>query len=263
MEVIIARSTETAVKLTSAILADGIRTKPNLVLGLTVGRTLSGVYAELGRMHRQEYLDFSLVRSFNLSEYIGLGPEHPNSCRRFMNYHLFNNVNIDKRNTFLPDGLAEDEETECERYDASIREFGGIDIQLLGIGRDGHIGMNEPLSSLASRTRAKSLTPETMEQIAPAFSHPEDVPRRAFSMGVGTILEAKNILLLATGGEKAKVLSEAVEGPVSSMVTASALQMHPHVVVVADEDAGAELKGRKYYDWVFQNEPKWAAYRSI
>jgi len=263
MEVIVSRSTESAVKLAATILADGIRAKPNLVLGLATGRTMEAVYVELARMHRQEYLDFSLVPTFNLDEYIGLGPDNRNSYRYYMNYNLFNNVNIDKRNTHLPNGLAEDVEAEGERYDQAIRESGGVDIQLLGLGRDGHIGFNEPLSSLASRTRAKSLTPETIEQNSPLFEHPEDMPRRAFTMGVGTILEARNILMLVTGKEKADILAQAVEGPITSMITASALQMHPHVVVVTDEEAGAKLKGRKYYDWVFQNEPKWAAYRKI
>ena len=263
MEVIVARSTESAVKLASTIMADAIRAKPNLVLGLASGRTMEAVYVELARMHRQEYLDFSLVRTFNLDEYIGLGPDHRNSYRYYMNYNLFNNVNIDKRNTHLPNGLAEDTELESVQYDQAIREAGGIDIQLLGIGRDGHIGFNEPLSSLASRTRAKCLTPQTIEQNSPLFEHPEDMPRRAFTMGVGTILEARNILMLVTGESKADVVAQAVEGPVTSMITASALQLHPHVIVVADEAAAAKLQGRAYYDWVFQNEPKWAAYRNI
>lgn len=214
-------------------------------------------------MHRQEYLDFSLARTFNLDEYIGLGPDNCNSHRYYMNYHLFNNVNIDKRNTFFPDGLAVDQEAEGLRYDMAIKETGGIDVQLLGLGRDGHIGFNEPLSSLASRTRPKALTPETIEQNSSLFEHPEDMPRRAYTMGVGTILEARNILMLVTGQAKAEILAKAVEGPVTSMITASALQLHPRAVVVTDEEAASALKGRKYYDWVFQNEPKWAAYRNI
>ena len=256
MEVIIRPTTESAVKLTATIIADALRAKPNAVLGLATGRTMETVYGELGRMHRQEYLDFSLARSFNLDEYIGLGPDNKNSYRYYMNYHLFNNIH-------LPNGLAEDVEGEGDRYEQAIREAGGIDIQLLGIGRDGHIGFNEPLSSLASRTRAKSLTPETYEQNSPLFDRPEDMPKRAFTMGVGTILDARNILMLVTGQEKAQILAAAVEGPVTSMISATALQLHPHAVVIVDEEAGAQLKGRKYYDWIFQNEPKWAAYRHI
>jgi glucosamine-6-phosphate deaminase len=263
MEVIIRPTTASAVKLTATILANALRAKPNAVLGLATGRTMEAVYAELAQMYRNEYLDFSLARTFNLDEYIGLGPENKNSYRYYMNYQLFNNINIDKRNTHLPNGLAEDIETEGERYEQAIREAGGIDIQLLGIGRDGHIGFNEPLSSLASRTRAKSLTPETYAQNSPLFERPEDMPKRALTMGVGTILDSRNVLMLVTGREKAEILAAAVEGPVTSMISASALQLHPHAVVVVDEEAGSLLKGREYYDWIFQNEPKWTSYRAI
>lgn len=263
MEVIIRPTTASAVKLTATILANALRAKPNAVLGLATGRTMEAVYAELAQMYRNEYLDFSLARTFNLDEYIGLGPENKNSYRYYMNYHLFNNINIDKRNTHLPNGLADDIETEGERYEQAIREAGGIDIQLLGIGRDGHIGFNEPLSSLASRTRAKSLTPETYAQNSPLFERPEDMPKRALTMGVGTILDSRNVLMLVTGREKAEILAAAVEGPVTSMISASALQLHPHAVVVVDEEAGSVLKGREYYDWIFQNEPKWTSYRAI
>ncbi len=263
MEVIIRPTTASAVKLTATILANALRAKPNAVLGLATGRTMEAVYSELAQMYRNEYLDFSLARTFNLDEYIGLGPENKNSYRYYMNYHLFNNINIDKRNTHLPNGLAEDIESEGERYEQAIREAGGIDIQLLGIGRDGHIGFNEPLSSLASRTRAKSLTPETYAQNSPLFERPEDMPKRAMTMGVGTILDSRNVLMLVTGKEKAEILAAAVEGPVTSMISASALQLHPHAVVVVDEEAGALLKGREYYDWIFQNEPKWTSYLAI
>ncbi|MGE4564815.1 MAG: glucosamine-6-phosphate deaminase [Victivallaceae bacterium] len=263
MEVIIRPTTASAVKLTATILANALRAKPNAVLGLATGRTMEAVYAELAQMYRNEYLDFSLARTFNLDEYIGLGPENKNSYRYYMNYQLFNNINIDKRNTHLPNGLAEDIESEGERYEQAIREAGGIDIQLLGIGRDGHIGFNEPLSSLASRTRAKSLTPETYAQNSPLFERPEDMPKRALTMGVGTILDSRNVLMLVTGKEKAEILAAAVEGPVTSMISASALQLHPHAVVVVDEEAGSLLKGREYYDWIFQNEPKWTSYRAI
>ena len=241
MEVIVARSTESAVKLASTIMADAIRAKPNLVLGLASGRTMEAVYVELARMHRQEYLDFSLVRTFNLDEYIGLGPDHRNSYRYYMNYNLFNNVNIDKRNTHLPNGLAEDTELESAMYDQAIKEAGGIDIQLLGIGRDGHIGFNEPLSSLASRTRAKCLTPETIEQNSPLFEHPEDMPRRAFTMGIKSIMQARNILLIVNGEAKADILCRALTGPVTPDVPASVLQLHPSVTVVGDAAALSKL----------------------
>jgi len=263
MEVVIRPTTQSAVNLTAQLIADALRAKPNMVLGLATGRTMEAVYARLAEMYRKEHLDFSLARSFNLDEYIGLGPENKNSYRYYMNTQLFDHINIDKRNTNLPNGLADDIDGEGPRYEAAIEDAGGIDLQLLGIGRDGHIGFNEPLSSLSSRTRAKSLTPETYEQNGPLFDKPEDMPMRAFTMGVGTILDARRLVLLATGAEKAEIIAKAVEGPLTSMISSSALQLHPNAVVIVDEEAGACLTGRKYYDWIFAHEPKWAAYQNI
>ena len=178
-----------------------------------------------------------------------------------MDKHLFDNINIKKANTHLPNGMTDDVKGEGRRYEAAILAAGGIDLQLLGIGMDGHIGFNEPLSSLASRTRAKCLTPETIEQNSPLFEHPEDMPRRAFTMGVGTILEARNILMLVTGKSKAQIIAKAVEGPVNSMISASAIQFHNHATVIVDEEAASCLEGTEYYRWNFENEPSWAKYR--
>ena len=261
MEVVIRPTTQSAVNLTAQLIADALRAKPNMVLGLTTGRTMEAVYARLAEMYRKEHLDFSLARSFNLDEYIGLGPENKNSYRYYMNTQLFDHINIDKRNTNLPNGLADDIDGEGPRYEAAIEDAGGIDLQLLGIGRDGHIGFNEPLSSLSSRTRAKSLTPETYEQNGPLFDKPEDMPMRAFTMGVGTILDAKRIVMLITGEKKAGIAAKAIEGPLTSMVTGSAVQLHPSAVVILDAGAASQLTMREYYDWVFANEPKWKNYR--
>lgn len=184
-----------------------------------------------------------------------------NSYRYYMNHHLFDHINIDKRNTHLPNGLAEDELAEGINYEADIEDAGGIDVQLLGIGNDGHVGFNEPGSSLSSRTRAKSLTPVTYRQNCVYFNPPESMPKRAFTMGVGTILDANRVILLITGARKAEIAARAIEGPVTSMVTASALQMHPNTVVILDADAAAQLTQKEYYDWVFANEPKWENYR--
>ena len=244
-------------------MADSLRQKPDMVFGLATGRTMEAVYEELVRLYVEEKLDFSKAKSFNLDEYIGLPPENPNSYRYYMNCHLFDKINIAKENTNLPNGVAADLEREPLDYEEKIRRAGGIDLQLLGIGRDGHIGFNEPLSSLASRTRAKCLTPETLKQNGPLFPNPADMPRRAFTMGVGTICDARRVLLLVTGAEKAEILAAAVEGPVTAMVTASALQYHPRAVVIADSDAAKLLKGRAYYDFVFANEPQWQAYQNI
>ncbi len=261
MEVIIRPNAESAVKLTAQLIADALRAKPNTNLGLATGRTMEALYGELSRMCKEEELDFSLVKTFNLDEYIGLPAENINSYRYYMNYHLFNNINIDMRNTNLPDGMAKDVAAEGPRYEEAIAHAGGIDIQLLGIGRDGHIGFNEPLSSLTSRTRAKSLTPETYAQNSPLFENPSDMPKRAFTMGVGTIMDARRVLMLVTGEEKAEIFAKAIEGPVTSMISATALQMHRDTVVICDEAAAKQLTGREYYDFIFANEPHWAPYR--
>ena len=219
------------------------------------------VYAELSRMCREENLDFSSAKSFNLDEYIGLPPEDENSYRYYMDKHLFDNINIKKANTHLPNGMTDDVKGEGRRYEAAILAAGGIDLQLLGIGMDGHIGFNEPLSSLSSRTRDKSLTPETLKQNSIYFDPPESMPRRAFTMGVGTILDAKRIVMLVTGERKADIVAKAIEGPVNCMVSASAIQMHGNVTVVLDEAAASKLQSREYCRWSFANEPEWEPYR--
>ena len=261
MEVIVRPDTASAAEFTARLIADAINEKPDFVLGLATGGTMEPVYADLARMNREGKVDFSLVRTFNLDEYIGLPPEDPQSYRYYMNYHLFDKVNIDKRNTHLPDGMAKDEAAEGERYEEAIRLAGGIDLQLLGIGSDGHIGFNEPLSSFSSITRAKPLTPATWKQNSIYFNPPEAMPMRAFTMGVGTILESRRIVMLITGAKKAGITAKAIEGPLTSMVTGSAIQMHPNVVVVLDEGAASQLTMRDYYDWIFAHEPKWAPYR--
>ncbi|MEI6970237.1 MAG: glucosamine-6-phosphate deaminase [bacterium] len=262
MEVIIQKTVESAASLVANLIARELRAKPALVLGLATGRTMERVYRHLARMHSGDSLDFSRCRTFNLDEYVGLSATHPGSYHHYMNKHLFTHVNIRRRNTHLPDGTADDLAAECARYEALIRKCGGIDIQLLGIGSDGHIGFNEPLSSLRSRTREKALTVSTLRQNAAMFGgDPDKVPRRAITMGVGTILEAKRCVLLATGRDKARILAKAVEGPITSMISASAIQLHPHCTVVVDEAAASGLRGVEYYRWIFENEPEWQEFR--
>ena len=261
MEVIIQPTAEAAAALAARIIARELRATPHLVLGLATGKTMERVYRQLVRKHKEERLDFSLCRTFNLDEYVGLFPSDPNSYRHYMNQQLFRHVNIDMRNTHLPNGLADDLGAECQRYENVIERCGGIDLQLLGLGRAGHIGFNEPLSALRSRTRVKALTPTTLKQNAPMFGGEDKMPRRAITMGVGTIIEARRCLLLATGNAKAEVLAQSVEGPITSMVTATALQLHPRCTVVVDEDASGKLKERDYYRWIFENEPEWESYR--
>ena len=257
MEVLIRPDIESATRLTAEVIQRDLMKKPNLVLGLATGRTMEMVYGKLAEMYRSKNLDFSLARTFNLDEYIGIPLENEGSYRYYMNQHLFKNVNIDLRNTHLPDGMAQDLSAEAAHYESLIKEAGGVDLQLLGIGRSGHIGFNEPLSAFFSRTREKALTPMTIQQNQGLFKTPGDMPRRAFTMGVGTILEAKKIVLLATGKEKASIIAKAVEGPVTSMISATALQLHAKTVVILDDDAAADLKEKDYYRWIFDNEPEW------
>lgn len=261
MEVIIQPNAEGAALLVARIIAQQLRSNPKLVLGLATGRTMELVYRGLVRMHKEEHLDFSKCRTFNLDEYVGINAEDPRSYRRYMNEHLFEKVNINLQNTHLPNGMAADLDGECANYDEMIRQAGGIDLQLLGIGRAGHIGFNEPLSALRSRTRVKALSPQTIEQNAPLFGGAHKVPRRAITMGVGTILESRRCLLLATGSEKAEIVAKAVEGPITAMISATALQLHPRCTVVVDEVAGSNLQGAAYYQWIFANEPEWAEFR--
>ncbi|HVV00852.1 MAG TPA: glucosamine-6-phosphate deaminase [Verrucomicrobiae bacterium] len=261
MEVIIQPTEEAAASLVGRIVARDLRANPHLVLGLATGVTMERVYRRLVQLHREEKLDFSLCTTFNLDEYVGLFPSDQNSYRRYMEEHLFRHVNVDPRNTHLPNGLANNLDEECRRYEALIQRFGGIDLQVLGIGKAGHIGFNEPLSALRSRTRVKALNPLTIKQNAALFGGEDKMPRRAITMGVGTIIEARRCLLLAVGKSKAEVIAQAVEGPITSMVTASALQLHPRCTVVVDEAAGAMLKEKDYYRWIFANEPEWEEYR--
>lgn len=261
MEVIIKANMKHAAELVAQLVADQIHKKPKSSMGLATGNTMEAVYDELVKKYQNGALDFSAIHTFNLDEYIGLPEDSVHSYRSYMNRFLFDRVNISKENTHLPMGCAADLKAECQRYENLIKKY-PIDVQLLGIGRTGHIGFNEPLSSLMSRTRDKSLTPQTIEQNIGLFGDQKDLmPQRALTMGVGTILEARQIILLATGSSKAEIIAKALEGPVTSMVTASALQLHPHCVVVLDEAAAANLQGTEYYRWIYENEPDWAPYR--
>jgi glucosamine-6-phosphate deaminase len=261
MEVIIRPTAEAAAELVARLIAKDLRANPNLVLGLATGRTMEAVYARLVRMGREDKLDFSLCRTFNLDEYVGLPAQDPHSYRHYMNQHLFSRVNIDLRNTHLPDGMAADLDSECARYEEQITRCGGIDLQLLGIGRAGHLGFNEPLSAFRSRTRVKALAPVTRAHNAPLFAHPDEVPHRAITMGVGTILDARRCILMAIGTDKADIVAKAVEGPITAMISATTLQLHARCNVVVDEPAASKLLGNEYYRWIFENEPEWEAFR--
>ncbi|HTA29996.1 MAG TPA: glucosamine-6-phosphate deaminase [Candidatus Cybelea sp.] len=261
MEAIIRPDPDSASLLVARLIARELKANPSLVLGLATGRTMEAVYRILVRLHREEHLDFSLCRTFNLDEYVGLDSQDERSYRYYMNRHLFSQVNLDQRNTHLPGGTAADLEAECRNYEEKIQRCGGIDLQLLGLGQAGHIGFNEPLSALRSRTRVKALSPVTIEQNAAFFGGAQNVPRRAITMGVGTILECRRCLLLATGRSKAEVIAKAVEGPITSMISATALQLHARCTVVVDEAAAANLAAADYYRWIFANEPEWEEFR--
>ncbi|HEX4379443.1 MAG TPA: glucosamine-6-phosphate deaminase [Candidatus Acidoferrum sp.] len=230
------------------IVAGAIRRNPKIRLGLATGSTMLTFYKELVRMHREESLDFSGIVSFNLDEYLGLPATHPESFHYFMHENFFRHVNAKPENVHIPDGtVSENYDRYCFAYEQAIRDAGGIDLQILGIGRNGHIGFNEPTSSLGSRTRIKVLTKETIDDNRKSFQPGEKVPECAVTMGIGTILEARRILLLASGSSKATSIAQAIEGPVTASVTASALQHHPDVTFIVDQEAGANLKHHDYY----------------
>ena len=255
MEVIITPDSARGAETGARILEKLVRTKPHAVLGLATGSTPVGLYRELIRKHREQGLDFGRVTTFNLDEYVGLGADHPASYHRFMHENLFDHVNVPAENIHIPDGLAASIPGFCAEYEAAIRKAGGIDLQVLGIGHDGHVGFNEPSSSLASRTRLKTLTEVTINANKRFFTSEEEVPRHVITMGVGTIMEARTCLLLAFGEAKADAVAAMVEGPVTAMCPASVLQLHPQVIVITDEAAAARLRRSEYYRYVYENKP--------
>ena len=228
----------------------------NLVLGLATGETPLGVYKELIDLHQKKEIDFSGVKTFGLDEYLGLEEDHPQSFALYMNENFLKHINIKKENIFRLDGKPSDIDSHCREYEEKIRDCGGIDVQILGIGRNGHIGFNEPGSSLSSRTRVKTLVEETVKDNARFFENKDEVPRFCLTMGIGTIMEAKVIILLASGDNKKEAVLQCVEGPVTASSPASILQLHPQIKVLVDEDAGALLRRRDYYKWVFQNKER-------
>ena len=255
MEVIVKDNVEEMSKTAARVVARTLNAKPDAVLGLATGSTPLGLYKELVRMHEDEGLDFGQVTTFNLDEYVGLTQKDEQSYHYFMHENLFKHVNIPLSNIHIPSGTTDNYAAFCNWYEDRIVESGGIDLQILGIGSDGHIAFNEPSSSLGSRTRIKTLAKQTIDDNARFFDSPDQVPVYAITMGVGTILEANELLLAANGPNKAPAVAAAIEGPVTGMVTASALQMHPNAKVFLDSEAAGELKMRDYYDWIEERRP--------
>ncbi len=253
MEIIIQPTAEAATSVAARLIARLLREKPNAVLGLATGSTPLLLYRELIALK----LDWRKVTTFNLDEYVGLDAKHPQSYHSFMWENLFRHVNIAKKNVHIPDGMTKDIPKFCATYEKQIRAAGGIDLQVLGIGTDGHIGFNEPSSSLASRTRIKTLTQQTRKDNARFFGSEAAVPHHCITMGIGTIMEARQNLLLAFGPKKARAIAAAVEGPITAMNPASVLQLHPVTKVCLDTAAAARLKRADYYRWVYENKPEW------
>lgn len=253
MEVIIQPTPAAATSVAARIIARLLREKPNAVLGMATGSSPVPLYHELAAMK----LDWRRVITFNLDEYVGLPCEHPQSYHTFMWENLFRRVNIAKQNVHIPDGNTKDIPKFCAKYEKQIKAAGGIDLQILGIGTNGHIGFNEPTSSLVSRTRIKTLSPQTVKDNARFFGSEAAVPHHVITMGIGTIMDARQILLLAFGPKKARIIAETVEGPVSANNPASVLQMHPAAKLCLDVAAAARLQRADYYRWVHVNKPAW------
>ena len=251
MEIVICKNKEEASKLAAEMITAAVKANPKAVLGLATGSTPVLMYDEMAKAVKAKKVSYKEVKSWNLDEYVGLAGTHEQSYRYFMNENLFKKIDIKISNTHVLNGLAKDLDKECKSYEAQIKKAGGIDIQVLGIGSDGHIAFNEPGTSLQSRTSCVYLTPSTIKDNARLFfqGKENEVPTRALSMGVGTICEAKKIILLAFGENKQDAIKGCVEGPMTQFCTASALQAHNDCWIFCDEAAAKKLKLKKYYAW--------------
>lgn len=250
MEIIILSAEKDVYEEAATRVIHLIHLKSDAVLGLATGKTMLGIYRNLITQHQRGNVDLSSVRTVNLDEYLGVNREDPRSFHSYMFQNFFRYVNVKKENILIPDPLPENVGSECEAYEEAIKEWGGIDIQLLGIGRDGHIGFNEPSSSLQARTRIKTLTDETLVD---NFGSTEG-PRFAITMGIGTIMDAREIVLVAVGEGKARAVACMAEGPVTASCPASALQLHPRVKIILDSEAAHFLERKDYYRWIWEHK---------
>jgi len=257
MEVVIAAPGELAA-LASGAIESLLATDPAAVLGLATGSSPLGIYDELARRHAEGRVSFARARAFMLDEYVGLPADHPERYRNVIETEIASRVDFAPSAVQGPDGLAEDLVAACARYEAAIAEAGGVDLQILGIGSDGHVGFNEPGSSLASRTRIKTLTEQTRSDNAQFFGGDVDqVPRHCLTQGLATIMSARHIVLIATGRAKAEAIHQLVEGPVSAMWPATILQHHPHVSVLVDPAAAGRLQLADFFRSAYAAKPAW------
>jgi glucosamine-6-phosphate deaminase len=254
MEVVIRQHDQQCGVTAADIIADAV-TSGATTLGLATGSSPLSVYRELIRRHRKAGLSFAGAQAFLLDEYVGLPPSHPQSYAHVIRAEFTNHIDIDSERVHSPNGVADDIFAAAKEYDALIAASGPVDVQLLGIGANGHIGFNEPGSSLGSRTRVKTLTEQTRHDNARFFTGIDEVPRHVITQGLGTICEARHLVLIATGGHKAEAIAAAVEGPVTASCPASVLQLHPHVTVVIDEAAAGQLKNADFYRYALKHKP--------
>lgn len=254
MEIVIVDNFELVAERSAVKVAELIKRKPDAVLGLATGSTPMALYRKLIEMHKKEGLSFAEVRTFNLDEYVGIPPTHSQSYRYYMEENFFSHIDIKHENTHIPDGMIDNPMEAGPAYEELIKQAGGIDLQILGIGANGHIGFNEPTSSLKSRTRVKTLTKKTLNDNSRFFAENEFQPYLAITMGIGTILKSKRILLLATGPHKAEAVAQAVEGPLSAICPASVLQWHEKTSFIIDTQAAMLLKHKSYYKFVLTQQ---------
>jgi len=257
MEVVILPGSKPIAALAADAIEALLRRKPDAVLGLATGSSPLPIYDELALRHERDGLDFSQTRAFALDEYVGLRAGHPQSYREVIKREFTGRVDVSPANVHGPDGAAADLPAACRAYEAAIRDAGGVDLQLLGVGTDGHIGFNEPGSSLASRTRIKTLIEQTRRDNARFFGSLAEVPHHVVTQGLATILEARHVVLVATGAQKAQAVRDLAEGPVAAICPASVLQMHPHATILVDEAAASSLRLADYYRHSYDNKPAW------
>jgi glucosamine-6-phosphate deaminase len=254
MRIVVLESPEAVAEYGAQFIEQKIKSKPDTILGLATGSSPIRLYEKLIATHQSGELSFAQTTTFNLDEYLGLDGTHPQSYRYFMNHHLFDQIDIDKSNTYVPNGKSSNPIKACEEYEQTIQEKGGVDVQLLGIGRNGHIGFNEPTSSLVSRTRVKTLTKDTFDANKRFFGEDEFQPHLSITMGIGTIMESKEIILIATGSDKADAIKRTIEGPISAFCPGSILQMHAKVTIVIDKEAALGLQDVAFYEYIEQEQ---------